>query len=474
MPRQSSDHPTWLRAVVLAWGCLLAWCGGAWAQDATLAVADARGTRPNIIFLMADDLGYGDLGCYGQQEIQTPHVDRLASEGLKFSDVYAGSTICAPARSVLMTGRHTGRTTVRGNFGQGGVRGLGGGSGRVPLRAEDLTVAEVLKQAGYVTAMTGKWGLGEPGTTGEPHRQGFDHFFGFLNQRRAHSYYPEFIWHNTEKHPLPGNTGGRREQYVHDLFTDFALDFLREHGPASADGERPFFLYLPYTVPHSRYEIPSVEPYTDKPWKQDEKVHAAMVTRLDRDLGRIMALLQELKIDERTLVFFCSDNGAAQRWTSRFDSSGPLRGRKRDLYEGGLRTPMVVRWPGRVPADRDSAAPWYFADVLPTLAELAGAEIPEDIDGVSVLPALLTGQQDELAQRPMYWEYFEGGFQQAARLGNFKAVRPRRGGPIELYDLAQDIGETSDIAEAHPEQVAWFARYFEEARIESPHWPLPE
>jgi len=439
------------------------------AVSHAVAETPASGAKPNIIFVMADDLGYGDLGCYGQKHIRTPNLDAMAAEGMRFTDVYAGAPVCAPARSVLMTGMHTGHTTVRGNFGKGGVRGLGGGKGRVPLKAEDVTVAEVLKKAGYTTGITGKWGIGEPGTTGPPNKQGFDEWFGYLNQRRAHTYYPDFIWLNEEKYPLPGNTGGKKEQYTHDLFTDFALDFVERHADASRGG-KPFFLYLPYTVPHSKYEIPSTDPYTDEQWKNDEKVHAAMVTLVDRDMGRLFALLKSEKIDDRTIVFFCSDNGAAKRWDGRFDSSGVLRGHKRDMYEGGIRTPMIVRWPGRVPAGRTSDAPWYFADVLPTLADLAGVDPSEKTDGVSVLPAILTGQQSDLHERPMYWEFFEGGFKQAARKGQWKAVRPK-GKPVELYDLSSDIAEKNDVASKHPDIAQWFDRYLNEARTESEHWP---
>jgi arylsulfatase A-like enzyme len=426
--------------------------------------------KPNILFIMADDMGYGDLGCYGQQHIQTPHIDRLAREGTRFTDVYAGSTVCAPSRSVLMTGRHTGHTTVRGNFGKFGVAGLGGGKGRVPLAAEDVTLAEVLKGAGYVTGMSGKWGLGEPDTTGQPNRQGFDEWFGYLNQRRAHTYYPDFIWLNEDRYPLPGNTQGRREQYTHDLFTAFALGFIRRH----AGKEQPFFLYLPYTVPHSKYEIPSVEPYADRDWSKDEKVHAAMITRLDRDVGRIMALLESKGIDKQTLVFFCSDNGAAKRWEGRFNSSGALRGAKRAMYEGGIRTPMIVRWPGRVPAGKSSDVPWYFADVLPTLAALAQQEVPRGVDGLNLLPSLLGREQPGLMTRSMYWEFFERGFQQAARRGKWKAVRLKRDGPIELYDLAIDEGEQVDLADQHPEVVELFQGLFKRARTPSRNWPLAE
>ena len=412
--------------------------------------------KPNIIFIMADDLGYGDLGCYGQKVIQTASIDKLASEGMRFTQCYAGSTVCAPSRSVLMTGLHTGHTTVRGNSGKGG---------RIPLRDDDLTVAEVLKQAGYATGITGKWGLGEPGTTGIPNNQGFDEWLGYLNQRNAHSYYPPFLWRNRNKQILEGNKGGKRQQYSHDLFTEFALDFIRRHKAGC------FFLYLPYTIPHAKYEIPSTEPYADKPWKKDEKVQAAMVTRMDRDVGKIMALLKDLKIDQRTIVFFCSDNGAARRWEGRFDSSGPLRGHKRDMYEGGIRTPMIARWPGKVPANKTSDAVWYFADFLPTAAELAGAAAPAKIDGISIAPTLL-GKKQELDGRFLYWEFFEGGFKQAVRWGNWKAVRRGLTGRLELYDLAGDEGEKNNVAAPNSEVVAKIEAYLKTARTESPYWPV--
>jgi arylsulfatase A-like enzyme len=420
---------------------------------------------PNIIFIMADDLGYGDLGCYGQKEIQTPNIDRLAEQGMRFTQCYAGSTVCAPSRSVLMTGQHTGHTTVRGNFGKHGVKGLGGGSGRVPLNADDVTVAEVLKKSGYTTGMTGKWGLGEPNTTGHPNAQGFDEWFGYLNQRRAHSYYPDYLWLNERKFPLPGNTGGKQLQYTHDLMTDFALLFVKKNY------KKPFFLYVPYTVPHAKYEIPNVAPYADREWSASAKVHAAMITRMDRDIGTLMGLIAELGIDEKTIVFFCSDNGAAQRWDGVFDSSGPLKGSKRAMYEGGIRTPMAVRWPGKIEAGAVDDTVWYFADVLPTLADLAHAEPPDNIDGVSVLPTLL-GKPRDLSDRFLYWEFFERGFQQAVRWGDYKAVRPKVGGPLELYDLSKDIGETNDIAADNPHVVAKIEAYLEIARTESTNWPV--
>lgn len=417
--------------------------------------------KPNVIFIMADDLGYGDLGCYGQKHIKTPNIDKLAAEGSRFTQCYAGSTVCAPSRSVLMTGLHTGHTRVRGNKAR---RGGVGPERRLPLEPEDLTIAEVLKKAGYTTGITGKWGLGEPGTTGVPNRQGFDQWLGYLNQAKAHSYYPPYLWKNETKLPLAANANGRNGQYSHHLFTDFALDFIRENKSS------PFLLYLPYTIPHAKYEIPSTAPYTDRDWPQDAKVHAAMITLMDADVGRIMTLLKNLDLDENTLVFFCSDNGAARRWEGIFDSSGPLRGRKRDMYEGGIRTPMIARWPGKVPASRTSDAVWYFADLMPTLAELVNARIPSGLDGISVLPAIL-GKNQNTADRFLYWEFHEGAFKQAVRWKNYKVVRNAPEKPLELYDLNTDPAETTDIAVKNPKIVAKFEEYLETARTESPAWP---
>jgi len=448
-------------------------CGRVAASKPALSEAEGPGdlgmAKPNIIFIIADDLGYADLGCYGQKNINTPNIDRLATEGTRFTQCYAGSAVCAPSRSVLMTGQHTGHTRVRGNFGKVGgvlVTGSGGPQRRVPLQPEDVTVAEVLKQAGYATGITGKWGLGEPDSTGLPNRQGFDEWFGYLNQRAAHSYYPPYLWHNEQKVPLEGNRDGQKKQYSHDLFTDFALDFIRRRKNG------PFFLYLPYTIPHAKYEIPSTDPYTDTPWPKDAKVHAAMITRMDRDIGRIMELLKRLKIDERTIVFFCSDNGAARRWEGIFDSSGPLRERKSSMYEGGLRTPMVVRWPGKVPAAAlNTTAVWYFADVLPTIADLAGVKPPPGIDGISILPTLL-GKKQNTTDRFLYWEFPTGGFKQAVRWRNYKAVRLVPDKPLELYDLDIDLAEQNNIASRNPDVIAKIEEYLKTARTDSPNWPI--
>lgn len=444
------------------------------------ALAESEDFQPNIIFVMVDDMGYGDVGVHGQEHIRMPNVDRMAREGIRYTNVYSGSPICAPARGTLMTGMHTGNTRVRGNMsrveGHGAVEcAFRDGRLRVPLWEDDVTVAEVLKEAGYVTGITGKWGLGEAGTPGVPNRQGFDEWLGFLNQALAHSYYPKYIWKNQEKLHLEGNAGPRGDfvneaVYVHDLFTEFALDFIQRHGP----GEAPFFLYVPYTIPHSRWQIPELEPYTeDHDWNREQKVYASMLTRVDRDLGRLFDVLKELNVDERTIVFFCSDNGAQNRYDGVFDSSGPLRGLKRSMYDGGTRVVMVARWPGRIKADVVSEDIWYFPDVLPTLADLANVPAPAGIDGVSVLPSLLSKPQPELLFRPLYWEDHERGFRQAARVGDWKAVRNGHDQPLELYNLAADIGERDDIAAEHPHWVERFERYLKETRTPSPHWPAP-
>ena len=412
--------------------------------------------RPNIIYVMADDLGYSDLGCYGQKQIQTPNIDRLAAEGLRFTQFYSGSTVCAPTRSVLMTGQHTGHTWVRGNFGEKP-------KGRIPLRAKDVTVAEVLERAGYTTGIIGKWGLGEPDTTGVPNRQGFDYWFGYLNQANAHSYYPPHLWRNEEKYPLPGNTGGKQQQYAHDLMTSEALAFIER------SKDKPFFLYLPYTIPHGAYQIPSDAPYTDNPWPQKLKNLAAMITLMDRDIGRIMKRLGDLGLDERTVVFFCSDNGPALV-EEIFDSNGALRGFKRDLYEGGIRVPMIARWPGRIKAGAVSDQVWAMWDFLPTAAELAGTAPPENVDGISMVNALIGKEQKD--HEFLYWEFLKGGLNQAARMGNWKAVR-KNFGKLELYDLAKDLSETDDVADKHPEVVAKIEAYLTTARTESKHWPTP-
>jgi arylsulfatase A-like enzyme len=424
-------------------------------------------SRPNILFILADDLGYGDLGCYGQQQVQTPRLDQMAAEGVRFTQGYAGSTVCAPSRCCLMTGLHTGHCTIRGNA-------------RVPLEPKDVTIAEVLRSAGYATGVIGKWGLGEPDTSGIPTRQGFDEFFGYLNQGHAHNYYPDYLWKNEERVPIPGNVvqsgvATHRAQYSHDLFTQAALDFLDRHQA------HPFFLYLAYTIPHANnegggngMEVPSDAPYSDRPWPQAQKNHAAMITRLDTDVGRILDRIKELGLDEDTLVFFSSDNGPHKEGGADpafFRSAGPLRGYKRDLYEGGIRVPMIVRWPGKIRAGTLSDHVWSFWDFPSTAAELAGTPPPGHGDGVSIVPVLLGTRRTRQSPRFLYWEFHERDFSQAVRTGNWKAVRRKPQFPLELYDLAHDPGETRDIATRHPEVVAAIGQYLKEARTPSEHWP---
>lgn len=415
---------------------------------------DEPTAKPNIIFVMVDDMGYGDLGCYGQKEIKTPNIDRLASEGIRFTNFYSGSPVCAPARSVLMTGQHTGHTTVRGNFGIGGVTGLGGRKGRIPLKREDTTVAEVLKKAGYVTGIAGKWGLGEPGTTGLPNDQGFDEWFGYLNQRRAHSHYVDYIWLNKEKYPIPENENGQKKKHTHTMLTDFALNFIDRHSKK----EQPFFLYIPYLLPHSAFEIPKINSlYIGKEWTEQEKVYASMISLIDADMGRINALLKKNNILENTLVLFTSDNGAANRYEGTFDSSGELRGRKRDVYEGGIRTPLIVSMPGTVPQGETNHTVGYFADILPTFAEITSQKIPENTDGISLKDVFLKNENLEY-ERALYWEFHEQGGKQAVRMGNWKGLRldvHEKGfhDAVKLFDLKTDPSETNNIADRYPEIV---------------------
>jgi arylsulfatase A-like enzyme len=446
-------------AVVAGWGALH-------AQSPYLdgLRAKAQG-KPNIVFILADDLGYGDLGCYGQKKIQTPNIDRLAAEGMRFTQCYAGSTVCAPSRCSLLTGLHSGHARIRGNA-------------RVSLEGSDVTVAELLRPAIYNTAAIGKWGLGDEGTAGMPNRKGFDEWFGYLDQVHAHNYYPEYLWRNERKWRLRGNANGQKGEYSHDFFTRAATNFVR------ANRKHPFFLYLAYTIPHANnelgaksgngMEVPGDAPYSKEDWPQAERNKAAMITRLDRDVGTILDKLKELKMDQETIVFFSSDNGPHKEGgvdPNFFSSSGPLRGIKRDLYEGGIRVPMIVRWPGRVKAGSTNDQVWAFWDFLPTAAELAGVKPPPDLDGISMVPTLLGTKQTNQHQF-LYWEFHEGGFQQAVRMGDWKAVRHATDKPLELYDLKTDLGEKQNVAAQHPEIVAKIEGYLNSARTDSNAWPI--
>lgn len=423
---------------------------------------------PNVLLILCDDLGYGDLGCYGQKQILTPNLDRLAAEGTRFTQVYAGSSVCAPSRCCLMTGRHNGHGRIRDNIPHG-----------IFLRDEDLTLAEVLKPAGYRTGAIGKWSLGVHPSEGVPERQGFDHFYGHQDQDQAHFYYPDHLWDGGRVVLLPGNRGERKQQYTHDLFTERAMEWIGAAKPA-----QPFFLYLAYTLPHwSDYPlksddsqiVPSDAPYSDRDWPQVEKNYAAMVTMIDRDIGRLMERLRELGLERDTLVLFTSDNGPSSEAKHRpafFQSAGPLRGGKRELYEGGIRVPMLLRWPGHVPAGRVSDEVWTQWDLLPTLAEIAQQPVTSPIDGRSVLAAWEGGAAPK--RDYLYWDYghVRGTYLQALRRGDWKAVRPGPGKPLELYDLRYDGAESQDVADRHPEVVKELERLIAQAAEPDPLYPI--
>ncbi len=439
-----------------------------------ISSASAESRPPNIILIVADDLGYADLGCYGQQKIATPCLDQMAKEGLRFTQVYAGAPVCAPSRCVLMTGLHSGHAYIRENSPEvGGQRETYGNQGqrRLSLRKSDLTVAELLQSAGYRTGLAGKWGLAEPDTDGTPRNKGFEESLGYLNQNHAVDYYTDLLWRNDEPFQVKTNRQNQRLTYSHDLFTDFALDFVKRHR------ERSFFLYLAFTVPHEKWEVPDQGAYATKDWPENAKNYAAMVSRLDSDVGRLLDQLKESGIDDNTIVLFTSDNGEAPRepdWETLFDSSGNLRGKKGSVYEGGIRVPMVVRWPGVVPTGKVSDAVWSFADFLPTAAELVGLPVVPAIDGRSVWP-IIAGHRASTEPRYLYWERPDSKqFQQAARFGKWKAVRQGWGQPLELYDLEADPAETSNQASSEKPVIESFEAYFASARTDSPHWPTQD
>jgi arylsulfatase A-like enzyme len=425
--------------------------------------------KPNIVFIMADDLGYGDLGCYGQTLIRTPNIDRLAAEGIRFTQAYAGSTVCAPSRCCLMTGMHNGHGRIRDNLPHG-----------VFLRNEDVTVAEVLKQAGYRTGGVGKWSLGDAGTAGRATNQGFDRWFGYLNQDDAHFFYPPFLDDNEGRLELPDNPR-TRAHYSHDLFTNRALAFIRDATENGRADSAPFFLYAAYTVPHyaspredpTEYSINSDEPYQSEDWDPRSKKYAAMVTRLDRDVGRIVALIDALGLTEKTLIVVTSDNGAYGPAPAMFKSGGPLRGVKRDLYEGGIRVPFIACWPQRIPAGKTSDEMIAFWDILPTFAELAGVKPPAGLDGKSAVDALL-GRPRGASHDYLYWDYghTRGKYLQAVRMGRWKGVRNGADRPIELYDLISDIGEKHDVAGEQASVVSKIDEIMKKAMIPSQDYPI--
>jgi arylsulfatase A len=444
---------------------------------------------PNIVFILSDDLGYGDLSSFGQQKFSTPNIDRLAQQGMLFRQHYTGCTVSAPSRSCLMTGLHTGHTPIRGNKGWEP-------EGQWPLPATAYTIPEMLKAQGYITGAFGKWGLGYIKTEGDPNSQGFDEFFGYNCQSLAHNYYPDHLWHNDEKILLHGNDNGKTGDYSADVIHKAALEFIEQNK------NRPFFLFYPTTIPHA--ELIAKENYmqafrgkftpeksfkgTDDgptfrlgPYGSQAESHAAfaaMVKELDDYVGEIVTKLAELGLDKNTVIIFASDNGPHQEGGADpdyFNSNGPLKGYKRDLYEGGIRTPLIVVWPGKIKPGSASDHISAFWDIMPTIAEIAGAKVPENIDGISFLPTLL-GKKKQIEHEFLYWEFHEQGGKMAVRMGNWKAVKldidkiPQK--TTELYDLASDIGETNDVASSNPEIVKRMEEIMKNEHLQSDVFPF--
>jgi arylsulfatase A-like enzyme len=448
-----------------------------------------EGSKPNIIYILADDLGYGDLGCYGQTRFQTPNLDKMAAGGMLFTQHYSGTTVCAPSRSSLMTGQHTGHTPIRGNK-------EWQPEGQWPMTTDAVTVAEILKQAGYVTGAFGKWGLGFVGTEGDPNLQGFDEFYGYNCQRLAHNYYPGHLWDNQQKVEIPENSGDKFEVYAPHLIHERALQFIEKNK------DKPFFLFYPNVIPHAELLLPEenlaefrgkflpekafkgAEPgsegFREGPYGTQSESHAAfaaMVTLLDKQVGEVLAKLKELGLEKNTLVLFSSDNGPHQEGGADpdyFNSNGPLKGYKRDLYEGGIRVPMIAFWEGKIIEGSKSEHVSAFWDVMPTLAELTGLPTLENIDGISFLPALLGKEQKQ--HEYLYWEFHEKNGRKALRKGDWKLVKYDVFDPekttTELYNLAEDVGEENNLAAGNPEMVKELQLLMDSARTDNMNFPF--
>jgi len=444
--------------------------------------------KPNIIFILVDDLGYGDIGCYGQGEIATPYIDRLASEGIRFTQAYAGNAVCAPSRSSLMQGLHPGHARIRGNSYN---------DYRETFRKGDFTVAMMLQEAGYKTALYGKWGLGLHNQYGIPNHMGFDEFFGYLNQRQAHCHYPEFLYHNEERVYFPGNGThhlienykGEQEYdengvchplgiedpskagYAFDVYCEKSLDFVRENRA------HPFFLYLAYTPPHGSYIAPELGIYKDKEWALSHKVYAAMITRVDHEVGRLMQLLKELDLDENTLVVFASDNGNAKGNAKEgeiptslffFDNS-PRAGMKGDIRDGAFHVPAIARWPGQIAPGQVSDHIWAFWDFLPTVAEIVGASTPDGLDGISILPTLSGTPEKQEKHEFLYWEYKE---EQAVRMSNWYGYKNKKG-KLEIYDLEKNPRQDKDLSSQYPDIAKRIDEIMNQEHTPSDVWPSP-
>lgn len=448
------------------------------------------GQRPNIIFILADDLGYGDVGTFGQQKIKTPNIDRLAKQGMRFTQFYSGTSVCAPSRSSFMTGQHTGHTPIRGNKETKP-------EGQWPLPDSAVTVAEVLKSAGYVTGDFGKWGLGYIETSGNPLKQGFDGFYGYNCQAQAHNYFPDHLWDNNDRVELK-NTFTHQPQYAADMIQGKALQFI------DGNSGKPFFLFLSYTLPHAALQLPKGDknfeyhkkrfkenpvPVNDSAWiarggkgyqpqAYPHAAYAAMVTKLDDYVGEVIQKLQQLNLDKNTLIIFASDNGPHTEGGNDpafFNSSAGLRGAKRDLYEAGIRTPFIANWPDKIPAGTTSSYIGAFWDLLPTFAEIAGALSPKSIDGISIVPTLL-GKNNQRQHDFLYWEFHENGGRQAVRMGNWKGVKYNAAddpdSPIQLYNLAMDRAEQNDVAAQHPDIVKKITAIIQREHVENADFPF--
>ena len=486
-----------VRALILATAAVAAAAFIA-AEPAPQRVAST--SRPNIVFVLADDLGYGELGSYGQRRIRTPRLDRLASEGIRFTQFYSGSTVCAPSRGTLLTGRHTGHAYVRDNQELGGFLDEEE-RGQLALPPNHPTVARWLQARGYATAVIGKWGLGGPGSTGVPTKQGFEFFFGYLDQKQAHNYYPTHLWRNEARYPLRNAYFSPHQQlegdpanptsYAKYRGVDYAIDFMTREAVEwlRTNASKPFFLYFAPTIPHVALQVPDSAlkeyegafpetPYTGDnrylPQRTPRAAYAAMITYLDAQVGRLLDTLKEIGADERTLVIFTSDNGATfdvgGAPTGFFESNSPLRGHKTNLYEGGIRVPMIARWPGRIRAGTTSDHVGANWDMWATFAELTGGEPPEGTDGISIVPTLLE-RGTQRRHETLYWEFHSQGSSQAVRMGRWKGIRNNAkanpNGPIELYDLETDPAEKADVSSKHPDIVRRIADIMRESHTPS-------
>ena len=414
--------------------------------------------KPNIIFILADDAGIGDFSAYGCKYGVTPNIDRLAAEGMKFTHAYSGSAVCAPSRCVLMTGQHTGHVLRRANQSKHGL---------LALPPEQTTVARMLHEAGYATGGFGKWGLGNPGTTGVAEKQGFDVFFGYYDQVHAHDYYTDHLIRNSVNVPYQQSGKHTWEDYSHTRIANETLKFIEQNK------DRPFFCYAAWTPPHSEYVIPDNAPFSDKPWPEEVRNYAAMVALIDKDVGRVMQELQKLGLDDKTLVIFSSDNGANQQFIEPLGSTGGLRGYKRILYEGGIRAPFIARWPGKIQPGSTSDVLTSFVDFLPTAADMIGVPAPSGLDGISILPTLL-GKTQSVQHDSLYFEIYEPYFQQSVRLGDWKGYRLGTKAPLELYDFKADPAEKQNLAAAHPDIVRKIEAIMAAEHTPSPHYDAPE